>query len=405
MTRWIGLALLLVASMASAQTIQPSPQALTAQFSSTCTATTCATWAIGSATSLTISVSGSFSGTITWEASSDGGNTYFTATLINLTDRSTSTTTTGTGQFAITNSGITHVQARMTAFSTGGANVWAIRGYGSPLANPFAQAIKQALSISLPNLTTTSTDALTLTNQTAATAGVPVQMSPRVKWCGTAYNSVSTLSETNCFFAEVLPSTVAGTTTASYKIGYIAPGGAVNYPVIVNSDGSVSFATSVNFGAGSVLSSGAAARIFSPGVGEWNFEKADGSTGIGIDVSTDNLLKIRTRAQTGDASLTALALGGAGTGTSVANVGSNSCGTTAATIAGNQVSGVITVGTVAGTQCRVTFTTAAPVARDCTVTDSTTTIATRATYVDTSNTDFLGAFVAGDKVTYQCTVR
>jgi hypothetical protein len=96
---------------------------------------------------------------------------------------------------------------------------------------------------------------------------------------------------------------------------------------------------------------------------------------------------------------------GSGTGTSVANVGANSCGTTTATIAGNQVSGVITVGATSGTQCRVTFTTAAPVARDCTVTDSTTTIATRATVVDVSNTDFLGAFVAGDKVTFVCMTR
>lgn len=96
---------------------------------------------------------------------------------------------------------------------------------------------------------------------------------------------------------------------------------------------------------------------------------------------------------------------GTGTGVTVANVGANSCGTTAATIAGNQISGVITVGTVAGTQCRVTFSTAAPVARDCTVTDSTTTAATRATVVSTTATDFFGAFVAGDKVTYVCTVR
>ncbi|MES2531836.1 MAG: hypothetical protein V4636_12420, partial [Pseudomonadota bacterium] len=96
---------------------------------------------------------------------------------------------------------------------------------------------------------------------------------------------------------------------------------------------------------------------------------------------------------------------GTGTGVSVANVGANSCGTTAATIAGNQNSGVITVGATAGTQCRVTFSTAAPVARDCVVTDSTTTIATRATYVDTTHSDFLGAFVAGDLVTYVCLVR
>jgi hypothetical protein len=96
---------------------------------------------------------------------------------------------------------------------------------------------------------------------------------------------------------------------------------------------------------------------------------------------------------------------GSGTGVSVANVGADSCGTTAATIAGNQVSGKITVGATAGTQCRVTFSTAAPVSRDCTVTDETTTIATRATFVSTTTHDFFGAFVAGDLITYICTVR
>lgn len=92
----------------------------------------------------------------------------------------------------------------------------------------------------------------------------------------------------------------------------------------------------------------------------------------------------------------------AGAAPSVANVGANSCGTTAATIAGNNNAGEITVGTVAGTQCRVTFTIAAPTRRVCTVTDATTTIATRATYVDSTHTDFLGAFVAGDIVAYHC---
>lgn len=96
---------------------------------------------------------------------------------------------------------------------------------------------------------------------------------------------------------------------------------------------------------------------------------------------------------------------GVGSGVAVANVGANSCGTSAASIVGNQISGVITVGATSGTQCRVTFTTAAPNTRECSVTDSTTTIATRATYVDTTHTDFFGAFVAGDAVTYVCMVR
>lgn len=126
-----------------------------------------------------------------------------------------------------------------------------------------------------------------------------------------------------------------------------------------------------------------------------NFRLADDSGDAPIAFSTS----------TASVSSISPILQGSGTGVTVANVGANSCGTSTATIAGNQISGVITVGTVAGTQCRLTFTTAAPVARDCTVTDSTTTIATRAAAVDASNTDLFGAFVAGDKVTYVCTVR
>lgn len=94
-----------------------------------------------------------------------------------------------------------------------------------------------------------------------------------------------------------------------------------------------------------------------------------------------------------------------GNTTTVANVGANSCGTTAATIVGNDNNGAITVGATAGTQCRVAFATAAPNSRDCTTTDGTTTIATRATFVDSTHTDFLGAFVAGDKVVYICVAR
>jgi hypothetical protein len=101
----------------------------------------------------------------------------------------------------------------------------------------------------------------------------------------------------------------------------------------------------------------------------------------------------------------AVAYATAGSGMAVANVGANSCGMTAATIAGNNNAFVITVGTVAGTQCRVAFTVTAATEWDCTVTDSTTTIATRATPVDTTHTDFLGAFVAGDKVTGICFPR
>ncbi len=95
----------------------------------------------------------------------------------------------------------------------------------------------------------------------------------------------------------------------------------------------------------------------------------------------------------------------AGSGMAVANVGANSCGTTTATIAGNNNAFVITVGATAGTQCRVAFTFAATTEWDCAASDDTTTTAVRTTPFDTTHTDLIGAFTAGDKVTGICFPR
>lgn len=93
------------------------------------------------------------------------------------------------------------------------------------------------------------------------------------------------------------------------------------------------------------------------------------------------------------------------TGLAVANVGANSCGTTTAMIAGSNLMNVITVGAGSGTQCRITFSFAATTEWDCVPTDSTTTGAVRATPVDTTHTDIVGSFTAGDKVTSLCVAR
>lgn len=87
-----------------------------------------------------------------------------------------------------------------------------------------------------------------------------------------------------------------------------------------------------------------------------------------------------------------------GSGMAVANVGANSCGTTAATIAGNNNASVITVGATAGTQCRITFTLTATTEWDCAANDDTTTIAVRTTPVSPTTTDLIGTFTAGDKL-------
>lgn len=119
---------------------------------------------------------------------------------------------------------------------------------------PFSAQIQAALRVFLTQVhtwtgvqTTTltglgviSTDGLVLQNTTLSTAVTSAQISPRVKGCGTAYNSVSTLSETDCMFWEVLPATVAGTTTQTWRLGSIINGGAATYPLTVDNSGTLS---------------------------------------------------------------------------------------------------------------------------------------------------------------------
>lgn len=89
----------------------------------------------------------------------------------------------------------------------------------------------------------------------------------------------------------------------------------------------------------------------------------------------------------------------AGSTPSVANVGTNSCGTTAATIAGNPNSGEVTVGATAGTQCRVTVP-AAPVRWNGNCSNTTTGNLCRFVGVSTTTFDLVGTFVAGDVIDY-----
>lgn len=133
-------------------------------------------------------------------------------------------------------------------------------------------------------------------------------------------------------------------------------------------------------------------------------ENNGGTVGVGLDVSTDGIAKFRNRAFNADALIQGIYLS-TGSGMAVANVGVNSCGTTAATIAGNNNANVTTVGATSGTQCRIAFTFSATTEWDCVANDDTTTVAVRTTPVDATHTDILGAFTAGDKVTAICFPR
>lgn len=83
-------------------------------------------------------------------------------------------------------------------------------------------------------LGTTSTDGIISQNTTAATGAVQVQISPRTRYRGNAWDTAA--SETVDFFWENLPA-AAGTPTGTMKLGYILNGAAATYPWTMTSAG------------------------------------------------------------------------------------------------------------------------------------------------------------------------
>ena len=83
-----------------------------------------ATFPFGNAPSMTMAIDGTFTATLTFEASVDG-QTWFAIGATKLSDGTTVATATATGLFAFTNTGLAFVRARCSAFTSGGANICA----------------------------------------------------------------------------------------------------------------------------------------------------------------------------------------------------------------------------------------------------------------------------------------
>lgn len=80
--------------------------------------------------SLTLQVSGTYSGTLAFEATSDN-STWFSISGTLLSDGSSATGTTTTGQYSFQNSGLLQIRVRATAWTSGTATITAVRGYAS----------------------------------------------------------------------------------------------------------------------------------------------------------------------------------------------------------------------------------------------------------------------------------
>lgn len=165
-------------------------------------------------------------------------------------------------------------------------------------------------------LGTTSTDGIIAQNITAATGGVAVQISPRMRLSGTAWDTDDSVSRTVSFFTEVL-GVSAATVTGSFKLGYLDPvTSAITYPLIISSLGGLTVLA--NFNGQDFISSGAngfqaangafffwatRAAFSSPADGKIKASNNAVSAGVLLDVSTDAILKVRTRADAANAAI------------------------------------------------------------------------------------------------------
>lgn len=176
-----------------------------------------------------------------------------------------------------------------------------------------AQTGNAALSMGVDGIAAVSTDGEILANDTAATVGVPVQMGPRHRWRSHVLNTTGNVDNTDDWIAETLP-TSSATPSSFFKLGNSLNGAAYTYPMTLSPAGNMTILGSYNAGGGVNMAQsshlqwgGTRADMASPADGQINLLTASQVTGVGVDVATDTILKIRTRAQTGYATVDALA--------------------------------------------------------------------------------------------------
>lgn len=208
--------------------------------------------------------------------------------------------------------------------------------------------VRSAIDLSLQTVTTardgiavTSTDGVILSNSTASTAGVPVQQSPRIRLRSNVWNTtVTAANNTDDWIIESVP--VSGTTPSGLlKFGSSLNGGAYSYPMTLTSGGDLTPTGDVNaqhivaaptkllgWGTRSLLSSGATGLV--------NITTNAQTAGVGFDVATDAVLKVRTRAQTGYATVDALAYQASG----AAGVSYGPAGVTSITVVGGIITAI-----------------------------------------------------------------
>jgi hypothetical protein len=171
-------------------------------------------------------------------------------------------------------------------------------------------------------LAVTLKDGLIIQNTTASTAGVPIQVSPSLRLSGTVWNTTSVASQVDRWELTVIPISAA-TPTSGLLLQSITGGqsftfgstGSIQAPGGATIGGNLNIGSNVIIPSGTALrwANGAGTRVLSSTDGQLLWTNSAASSGISFNFTTDSLLQIRTRAATGDASISALNISTSGT--------------------------------------------------------------------------------------------
>jgi hypothetical protein len=188
-------------------------------------------------------------------------------------------------------------------------------------SNNIGAATASALTIN----NTSITPYLILQNPALSTAGVTVQASPTIQFRSNVWNTGSLANNTNDWFIASIPN--SGNPTKGF-LEFLSSlnGAASTIPMIIDSAGNLtvstqllagsggsSYGNSANIVSGSDVRWASSTRLQAPANGQLTINNTALSSGVGFDVTTDALLRVRTRAETGDASISALNIQTSGT--------------------------------------------------------------------------------------------
>jgi len=188
-----------------------------------------------------------------------------------------------------------------------------------PNFTPIIQNFTGIITDNQNNIAVTSTDGMAVKNETPSTAGVPIQQSPRLRFRSHVWNTTTPADNTSDFWWESVPISAAAP-RGLMQLGTSQNGAAATFPFSVTDQGILTSANELNSTSGGLtinqggqITWGARGRINTPADAQFNFVNHAITIGVGFDVSTTALLKIRTLAQTGDGSLSALNITTSGT--------------------------------------------------------------------------------------------